>query len=88
MTTTEMRLPTLSNRSEDFKNVMKKMKKPGGHAMQKTGFPMLNDDDIVTSVQEESISVDNETDEDEDNITKVARVHQKILTRFLSYRQP
>ncbi|GFU85295.1 uncharacterized protein TNCV_2386011 [Trichonephila clavipes] len=30
------------------------------------GFQMLNDDEIVTSVQEESDSVDDETDEDED----------------------
>ncbi|GFX66998.1 hypothetical protein TNCV_4181231 [Trichonephila clavipes] len=34
--------------------------------MQKTGFPMLNDDEIVTSVQEESDLVDDETDEDDD----------------------
>ncbi|KAK0062605.1 jerky protein, partial [Biomphalaria pfeifferi] len=32
------------------------------------GFQMLNDDEIVTSVQEESDPVDDETDEDEDNI--------------------
>ncbi|GFT23440.1 uncharacterized protein TNCV_2016961 [Trichonephila clavipes] len=31
------------------------------------GFQMLNDDEIVTSVQEESNPVDDETDEDEDN---------------------
>ncbi|GFU94271.1 uncharacterized protein TNCV_3980721 [Trichonephila clavipes] len=35
--------------------------------MQKTGFQMLNDDEIVTSVQEESYPVDDKTDEDEDN---------------------
>ncbi|PRD30630.1 UNVERIFIED_CONTAM: hypothetical protein NCL1_25846 [Trichonephila clavipes] len=34
--------------------------------MQKTRFQMLNDDEIVTSVQE-SEPVDDETDEDEDN---------------------
>ncbi|GFW57593.1 transposable element Tcb2 transposase [Trichonephila clavipes] len=33
------------------------------------GFQMLNDDEIVTSVQEESNPVDDETDEDEDNTT-------------------
>ncbi|PRD29644.1 UNVERIFIED_CONTAM: hypothetical protein NCL1_28771 [Trichonephila clavipes] len=33
------------------------------------GFQMLNDDEIVTSVQEESDPVDDETDEDEDNTT-------------------
>ncbi|GFT11429.1 hypothetical protein TNCV_1144871 [Trichonephila clavipes] len=31
------------------------------------GFQMLNDDEIVTSVQEEYDPVDDETDEDEDN---------------------
>ncbi|GFV99010.1 uncharacterized protein TNCV_1509901 [Trichonephila clavipes] len=31
------------------------------------GFQMLNDDEIVTSVQEEFDAVDDETDEDEDN---------------------
>ncbi|GFV03716.1 uncharacterized protein TNCV_1876641 [Trichonephila clavipes] len=40
------------------------------------GFQMLNDDKIVTSVQEESNHVDDETDEDEDNTTNVARVHE------------
>ncbi|GFW04237.1 uncharacterized protein TNCV_2670021 [Trichonephila clavipes] len=32
------------------------------------GFQMLNDDEILTSVQEEFDPVDNETDEDKDNI--------------------
>ncbi|GFU40089.1 uncharacterized protein TNCV_4692891 [Trichonephila clavipes] len=45
------------------------------------GFQMLNDDEIVTSVQEESDPVDDETDEDDDITTKVARVHQ-MLTSF------
>ncbi|GFW62119.1 hypothetical protein TNCV_1685501 [Trichonephila clavipes] len=36
------------------------------------GFQMLNDDEILTSVQEESDPVDDETDEDEENTTKVA----------------
>ncbi|GFY09271.1 hypothetical protein TNCV_775461 [Trichonephila clavipes] len=31
------------------------------------GFQMLNDDEIVTSVQEESNPVDDETEEDDDN---------------------
>ncbi|GFS79244.1 uncharacterized protein TNCV_4409201 [Trichonephila clavipes] len=31
------------------------------------GFQMLNDDEIATSVQEESAPVDDETDEDESN---------------------
>ncbi|PRD31681.1 UNVERIFIED_CONTAM: hypothetical protein NCL1_22887 [Trichonephila clavipes] len=50
-------------------------------------FQMQNDDEIVTSVQEESDPVGHETDEDEENTTKVARVHQ-MLTRILHYRQP
>ncbi|GFV67145.1 uncharacterized protein TNCV_3669001 [Trichonephila clavipes] len=37
------------------------------HVMQKTEFQMLNDDEIVTSMQENSDPVDNETDELEDN---------------------
>ncbi|GFT37211.1 uncharacterized protein TNCV_1126701 [Trichonephila clavipes] len=36
------------------------------HAMQKTGFQMLNNDKIVTSVQEQSEHVDDEIDEDEE----------------------
>ncbi|GFX72367.1 hypothetical protein TNCV_1253211 [Trichonephila clavipes] len=67
MMTTRRRLPTLSNRSQDFKNAMKKIKKPRWHAIQKTEFQMLNDDELMTSVQEESDPVDSETDEDEDN---------------------
>ncbi|GFT37303.1 hypothetical protein TNCV_1127281 [Trichonephila clavipes] len=35
--------------------------------MQKTGFQMLNDDGIVTSLHEVSNPVDHETDDDEDN---------------------
>ncbi|GFV97535.1 hypothetical protein TNCV_2040431 [Trichonephila clavipes] len=35
--------------------------------MQKTGFQILNDGEIVTSVQDDSDLVDDETDEDEDN---------------------
>ncbi|GFV26195.1 hypothetical protein TNCV_3149951 [Trichonephila clavipes] len=35
--------------------------------MQKTGFQILNDDGIVTSLQEVSNPVDHETDDDEDN---------------------
>ncbi|GFT26798.1 hypothetical protein TNCV_3709831 [Trichonephila clavipes] len=34
---------------------------------KKFGFQTLNDDQIGTSVQEESDHVDNETDKDEDN---------------------
>ncbi|GFX11248.1 hypothetical protein TNCV_4786401 [Trichonephila clavipes] len=46
------------------------------------GFQMLNDDEIVTSVQEESDPLDDETDEDEDNNNESSTVHQ-MLTRFL-----
>ncbi|PRD26580.1 UNVERIFIED_CONTAM: hypothetical protein NCL1_37741 [Trichonephila clavipes] len=48
------------------------------------GFQMLNDDEMGTSVQEESDPVDDEMDEDEDNTTttKVARIRQ-IPTCFL-----
>ncbi|GFU62765.1 hypothetical protein TNCV_92531 [Trichonephila clavipes] len=38
--------------------------------MQKTGFQMLNDNEIVTSVQEESDPVDDKMEEDEDNNNK------------------
>ncbi|GFU59925.1 hypothetical protein TNCV_4726771 [Trichonephila clavipes] len=63
------------------------------------GFQMLNDDEMGTSVQEESDPVDDEMDEDEDNTTttKVARIRQ-IPTRtvlkfgkripFIEYRSP
>ncbi|GFV71924.1 hypothetical protein TNCV_2458591 [Trichonephila clavipes] len=38
------------------------------------GFEMLNDDEIVTSVQEESDPVDDETEEDEDNNNESSKV--------------
>ncbi|GFS95088.1 hypothetical protein TNCV_2704501 [Trichonephila clavipes] len=41
--------------------------------MQKTGFQKLNDDDIMTSVNEESDPVDKEMDEDEDNSNDESR---------------
>ncbi|GFV65717.1 uncharacterized protein TNCV_4153531 [Trichonephila clavipes] len=55
------------------------------------GFQMLNGEEVVTFVQEESEPVDDETDEDEDNNNRSrgiveARVHQ-MLTRFLRWRQ-
>ncbi|PRD20696.1 UNVERIFIED_CONTAM: hypothetical protein NCL1_53849 [Trichonephila clavipes] len=37
------------------------------------GFQMLNDDDILTSVQKESDPVDYEMDEDEDNNNEIER---------------
>ncbi|GFX82699.1 uncharacterized protein TNCV_1193741 [Trichonephila clavipes] len=50
------------------------------------GFQMLNDDEIVTSVQEESDLVDDERMKTRTTTTtKVARVHQR-LTPFLCYR--
>ncbi|GFT38277.1 hypothetical protein TNCV_2585081, partial [Trichonephila clavipes] len=55
------------------------------------GFQMLNGEEVVTFVQEESEPVDDATDEDEDNNNGSrdiveARVHQ-MLTRFLRWRQ-
>ncbi|GFX78684.1 hypothetical protein TNCV_31241 [Trichonephila clavipes] len=84
MTPTGKRLLTLPNRSQDFKNVMKKMWKPRWQAMQKNcGFQMLNDDEILTSVQEESDLVNDEPNEDEDNNNnESSRVHQ-MLMRFM-----
>ncbi|GFY14497.1 hypothetical protein TNCV_1315511 [Trichonephila clavipes] len=40
--------------------------KPGWHTMQKTGFQVLNEDEIASSVQEESDPVNDKTYEDED----------------------
>ncbi|GFS55111.1 hypothetical protein TNCV_2441811 [Trichonephila clavipes] len=65
MTTTGMRLPTLSNQSRNFKNAMKIRNLDGNRCRRLSGFQMLNDDEIVTSMQAESN--DHETDEDEDN---------------------
>ncbi|GFU51927.1 uncharacterized protein TNCV_3734321 [Trichonephila clavipes] len=39
-----------------------------------SGFQMLNDDEIVTSVPAESDPVDDETDEDEDNNNETNKV--------------
>ncbi|GFU42730.1 hypothetical protein TNCV_3139291 [Trichonephila clavipes] len=39
----------------------------GNRRRRLSGFQMLNDDEIVTSVQAESDPVDDEPDEDEDN---------------------
>ncbi|GFU89242.1 hypothetical protein TNCV_2896901 [Trichonephila clavipes] len=53
---------------------------------EECGFQMLNDDGIVTSVQEESDPVDDETDEDENNFNnESAGIHQ-MLTRFLRHK--
>ncbi|GFT58091.1 hypothetical protein TNCV_722691 [Trichonephila clavipes] len=66
MTTTGMRLPTLANRYQDFKNTMKRYRNlDGNRCSSLSGFPMLNDDEIVTSVQAEFGSVDDEMDKDE-----------------------
>ncbi|GFT09624.1 cGMP-inhibited 3',5'-cyclic phosphodiesterase A [Trichonephila clavipes] len=46
---------------------------------------MLNDDEIVTSVQAESDPVDDETDKDEDNNNESSK--GQMLARFLRYRQ-
>ncbi|GFX82221.1 uncharacterized protein TNCV_33291 [Trichonephila clavipes] len=59
MTTKGRRLSTLSNRSQcDEEDV---------ETWMACDVEMLNDDETVTSVQEESDPVDNETDKDEDN---------------------
>ncbi|GFY06808.1 uncharacterized protein TNCV_482131 [Trichonephila clavipes] len=44
------------------------------------GFQILYEDEIVTSVQEESDPVDDETDEDEGNNIESSK---QMLTRFL-----
>ncbi|GFX18662.1 hypothetical protein TNCV_3311231 [Trichonephila clavipes] len=62
MTTRGRRLPTLCNRSQD-EDVETWMAYDG----KDCAFQMLNDDEIVISVQEESDSDDKKTDEDEDN---------------------
>ncbi|GFV34808.1 hypothetical protein TNCV_1451121 [Trichonephila clavipes] len=46
------------------------------------GFQMLNDHEIMTSVQEESDPVVDETEEDEDNNNESSKSLQ-MLTRFL-----
>ncbi|GFT29481.1 hypothetical protein TNCV_2116801 [Trichonephila clavipes] len=46
------------------------------------GFQMLNDDEIVISMQELFDPVDDETDEDEDNNNESSKDHQ-MLTCFL-----
>ncbi|GFW15014.1 uncharacterized protein TNCV_983061 [Trichonephila clavipes] len=61
MTTTGMRLPTVSNRPQDFKNAIM----DGNRCRRLSGFKMLTDE-IVTSVQAESDPVDAETDDVKD----------------------
>ncbi|PRD27924.1 UNVERIFIED_CONTAM: hypothetical protein NCL1_33982 [Trichonephila clavipes] len=78
MTTTGRRLSMLSNRSQDFKNTMEM-----ACGAEDCEFQMLNDDEIVTFVQEESDPVDDETDEDVvSTTTKVARVHQMLTDSY------
>ncbi|GFS95991.1 hypothetical protein TNCV_4277731 [Trichonephila clavipes] len=45
-------------------------------------FQMINDDEVVISVQEESDPVNDETDENECKNNESSKVHQ-MLTRFL-----
>ncbi|GFU85380.1 hypothetical protein TNCV_2386841 [Trichonephila clavipes] len=54
------------------------------------GFQMLNDGEIVTSVQEESYPVDDETDEDEDNNRDPPNVDafSALETAVECYEQP
>ncbi|GFX51834.1 hypothetical protein TNCV_5015361 [Trichonephila clavipes] len=56
--------------------------KNDGKTQEDCGLQMLNDDEIVISVQEESDSVEDETDEERRTATKIAGVHQ-MLTCFL-----
>ncbi|PRD30755.1 UNVERIFIED_CONTAM: hypothetical protein NCL1_25447 [Trichonephila clavipes] len=49
------------------------------------GFQILNVDEIVTSVQEESDPVDDETDEDEDNNIEKSYGVVRATIRVLSY---
>ncbi|GFV67414.1 hypothetical protein TNCV_4307851 [Trichonephila clavipes] len=51
------------------------------------GFQMLNDDEIVTSMQEESDPVNNETVEDEDNNDESSKGPSKADVCFLRLRQ-
>ncbi|GFW36495.1 uncharacterized protein TNCV_1344561 [Trichonephila clavipes] len=46
------------------------------------GFQMLNDDEIVTFVQEESDPLDDETDEDEDKNNEGSKVPSNADTFF------
>ncbi|GFT27687.1 DDE_3 domain-containing protein [Trichonephila clavipes] len=56
--------------------------------MQKTELQMLNDDEIVTSVQQESDPVDDETDEDEDNNNdENSKGQSNVRTRILRSRE-
>ncbi|GFT20571.1 hypothetical protein TNCV_2184001 [Trichonephila clavipes] len=67
MTTTGRRLPFFFNRSLDFKNAMKRdVETSMACDAEDCGIQMLKDDEIVNcdSVQEESIPVNDETDED------------------------
>ncbi|GFY36898.1 hypothetical protein TNCV_2568601 [Trichonephila clavipes] len=50
MTTTGKRVPTLSNRSQDFENAMNRNLE-GNRCSRLSGFQMLHDDEIVIFVQ-------------------------------------
>ncbi|PRD26313.1 UNVERIFIED_CONTAM: hypothetical protein NCL1_38467 [Trichonephila clavipes] len=67
-------MPSLLEESTDFVQSIPGFKECDGDVetwmacdAENCGFQMLNDDEIVTSMQEESDPVDDETDEDEDN---------------------
>ncbi|GFY13944.1 hypothetical protein TNCV_1296051 [Trichonephila clavipes] len=55
--------------------------------MQKTEFQMLNDDEIVTSVHQESDPVDDESDEDEDNNNSENSKGPALVTAMEWYEQ-
>ncbi|GFW19199.1 uncharacterized protein TNCV_255261 [Trichonephila clavipes] len=67
MTTTGKRIPSFAQSIPGYQGCDENVETSGWHEMQKTGFQMLNDHEIVTSVQEESDPVDDETDKVEYN---------------------
>ncbi|GFW44570.1 hypothetical protein TNCV_4481161 [Trichonephila clavipes] len=64
ITIPERRLSISSNRSQDFTNGHEDVETWMSCDAEDCGFQMLNDDEILISVQEESDTIDDETDED------------------------
>ncbi|GFW80849.1 uncharacterized protein TNCV_3779291 [Trichonephila clavipes] len=67
MTTTGMRLPTLSNRSRGFQECDEDVETWMAIDAEDCRFQMLNVDEVVTSMQGESDPVDDEMDDDNNN---------------------
>ncbi|GFS83087.1 uncharacterized protein TNCV_1287041 [Trichonephila clavipes] len=61
----------------------------GNRRRKLSGFQMLNDDEIVTSVQTESDPVVDETEGDEDNINESSKDSSNagVLRRFVEWAQ-